>query len=154
MMRALFSLLAGGLAGSVYAHHSNDYHFDRNVDVTVSGTVKFFRFINPHARLLIDVTGEGGAVVTWDCEMGGAIGMKRRGWTDEVFQPGDEIVVQGFAARRNPTECYFDAAEMGDGRRITTSDSFDVDTPVRPAPADATLIDPDTPGFSHRPAGP
>jgi hypothetical protein len=123
------------------AHHSNDYHFDRNVGVTVRGTVNSFRFINPHSRLLVDVTNGHGEVVTWDCEMGAANGLKRRGWTDEVFLPGEEIVIQGFAARRNPTECYFDVAEMGDGRRITMADSFDEATTATAA-ARASLAAP------------
>ena len=52
----VFCLLLLGFVGSALAHHSNDYHFDRNVLVTVSGTVRAFRFINPHALILVDVT--------------------------------------------------------------------------------------------------
>ena len=148
-MKRVFLLFLSAFAGSAVAHHSNDYHFDRNVDVTVSGTVKAFRFINPHSRILVDVTGENGEVVTWDCEMAGANGLQRRGWTRDVFQPGDEIVIQGFAARRHPTECYFDVAEPGDGRRRRMSDSFDVDTPARAEPTVATLSDPGIPNFSR-----
>ena len=147
--KSFFLLTAGACAGSAFAHHSNDYHFDRNVGVTVTGTVNAFRFINPHARLLVDVTGENGETVTWDCEMAGANGLQRRGWTGDVFRPGDPIVVQGFAARRNETECYFDVAVLGDGRRIALSDSFDVDTPARAQPAAATLSDPNVPNFSR-----
>ena len=148
MNRALFAVVAGGLAGPVGAHHSNDYHFDPDVPVTVAGTVSAFRFINPHARLLIDVTGEDGAVVTWDCEMSGANSLMRRGWTQAVFQPGDAIVVEGIAARRNPTECYFHTAQFGDGRRLALRDSFDTDAPASPAPAAAALSDPDIPNFN------
>jgi len=138
MNRALFLILTGGLAGSVFAHHSNDYHFDPDVDVTVAGTVSAFRFINPHARLLIDVTSANGDIVTWDCEMSGANSLMRRGWTQEVFQPGEEIVVQGIAARRHPTQCYFHTAQLGDGRRIALRDSFETDA-VRPQPTPATV---------------
>ena len=144
-----FCLLLLGFVGSALAHHSNDYHFDRNVLVTVSGTVRAFRFINPHARILVDVTEEDGEVVTWDCEMAGANGLQRRGWTQDVFQPGDEIVIDGFAARRHETECYFDVAEIGDGLRIRMSDSFDADTLARVEPALAILSDPNIPNFSR-----
>ncbi len=130
MKISLPGLVFVGLIGSADAHHSNDYHFDRNVDVTVTGTVKEFRFINPHSRLVVDVAGEDGDVVTWDCEMGAANGLRRRGWTEEVFQRGEAIVIQGFAARRHATECYFDYADMEDGRRITMADSFDANIPV------------------------
>ena len=127
MKRTAMILAAGVIAVPAHAHHSNDYHFDRNVGVTVSGTVKMFRFINPHARLLVDVTGEDGSVAIWDCEMSGSNGLMRRGWTREVFRPGDEVVIQGFAARRHATECYFDTAEFADGRVIALGDSFDAD---------------------------
>ena len=68
MKSSVIGLMAVGFAAPAYAHHSNDYHFDRNVDVTVTGTVKEFRFINPHSRLVVDVVAENGDVVTWDCE--------------------------------------------------------------------------------------
>ena len=122
------------IAAGAVGHHSNDYHFDRNVDVTVSGTVNRFRFINPHSRLLVDVTNDDGEVVTWDCEMSAANGLRSNGWTDDVFRPGEEIVIQGFAARHSDTECYFDYAELGDGRRITMADRFDETSSVRPEP--------------------
>ena len=79
----------------------------------------------------MDVTGEDGSVVTWDCEMEAANGLRRRGWTTEVFQPGDEIVIQGFAARRHETECYFDTAELGDGRVIDMDESLGPSAPAR-----------------------
>lgn len=157
MKLSVIGLLSVGLAGPGYAHHSNDYHFDRNVDVTVTGTVKEFRFINPHSRLVVDVVAENGDVVTWDCEMGAANGLKRRGWTDEVFPSGQGIVIQGFAARRSATECYFDYADMEDGRHITTADSFDGTLPVSVVTAAPSVAAPrGVPDFTrvwHRVAG-
>ncbi len=142
-------LAAGLLAVSAHAHHSNDYHFDRNVGVTVSGTVKMFRFINPHARLLVDVAGEDGSVVTWDCEMAGSNGLMRRGWTRDVFRPGDEIVIRGFAARRHETECYFDIAEFSDGRVIALDDSFDPDAPAAERQVATVSLPEGVPNFSR-----
>ena len=150
-------LIVGAVAAPALAHHSNDYHFDRNMGVTVSGTVKMFRFINPHARLLVDVTGEDGTVVTWDCEMGGANVMRRRGWTQDVFRPGDEIVIQGIAARRHETECYFDSAEFADGRVIELDDSFDADAPAAERRVYGMPVPAGIPNFNgvwYRPGGP
>lgn len=149
MNRITAAFVAGMVAGTAHAHHSNDYHFDRNVGVTVSGTVKLFRFINPHARLLIDVTGDDGSVVTWDCEMSGSNGLMRRGWTRDVFRPGDDIVVQGFAARRHDTECYFETAEFADGRVIALSDRFDAEVPASAARAARAAVPADVPDFSR-----
>ncbi|MGI9259765.1 MAG: DUF6152 family protein [Gammaproteobacteria bacterium] len=162
MARHRLGCLSAGIsslfvAAAALGHHSNDYHFDRNVDVTVSGTVNQFRFINPHSRLLVDVTSDNGEVVTWDCEMGAANGLRRNGWTVDVFRPGADIVVQGFAARRSDTECYFDYADMGDGRRITMADRFDETSPVRPAQAATAAAPQGVPNFTRiwqrRPGG-
>ena len=149
MNRITAAVVAGMVAGSVHAHHSNDYHFDRNVDVTVSGTVKLFRFINPHSRLLIDVTGDDGSMVTWDCEMSGSNSLMRRGWTREVFQPGDEVVVQGFAARRHETECYFDTAEFADGRVVALDDYFGTGAPESAPRVARAAVPEGVPDFSR-----
>ena len=154
MVRRLFGYLSAGIpslfvAGSAFGHHSNDYHFDRNVDVTVSGKVNRFRFINPHSRLLVDVKSDDGDVVTWDCEMGAANGLRRNGWKDDVFRPGEDIVIQGFAARRSETECYFDYADMGDGRRITMVDRFDESSPIRPDATAVAVVPPGVPNFTR-----
>ncbi len=157
MNRMTAVLMAGVMASPAYGHHSNDYHFDSNVGVTVSGTVRTFRFINPHSRLLVDVTDEDGTVVTWDCEMAGANVMMRRGWTRQVFQPGDEIVVRGIAARRHETECYFDSAEFADGRIVALGDSFDADAPASERRTYGVSAPAGVPNFSrvwHRPGGP
>ena len=149
MKKAVLAMIAGMLAGAVQAHHSNDYHFDRNVSVTVSGTVKLFRFINPHSRLLIDVAGEDGTTATWDCEMAGSNVLMRRGWTPDVFPPGADVVIQGFAARRHATECYFDSAEFADGRILYLSDAFDSDAAGEERRASSTELPKGVPDFSR-----
>ena len=149
MNKVAAALMVGVLASVAHAHHSNEYHFDPDVGVTVSGTVRMFRFINPHARLLVDVTGDDGSVVTWDCEMAGSNGLMRRGWTENVFQPGDEIVIQGIAARRHETECYFDSAEFADGRVVTLGDIFDSDAPALEQHASNVPLPGGVPDFSR-----
>ena len=90
--------------------------------MTIAGTVKQFKFINPHAQVLVDVTDEDGEVETWVCEFRGANGLARTGWREDTFRPGQAIEITGFGARRRDTECYFDYAVMADGTRITHAD--------------------------------
>ena len=122
MKTMLFSLVLFGFLNSAYAHHSFGYHFDAEAVVTIAGTVKEFKFINPHAQVLVDVTDEDGEVVTWICEFRGATGLARTGWREDTFRPGQAIEITGFGARRRDTECYFDYAVMADGTRITHAD--------------------------------
>jgi len=142
-------LLVAGFTEWAYGHHSNDYHFDSEIGVTVEGTVTAFRFISPHARLILDAVDENGEIEAWDCELAAAVGLRRRGWTQDVFQPGDEIIIRGFAARRSDTECYFQTAEFNDGRRITMNDTFEreLQAPVRSVTS--TFSNSNTPNFSR-----
>ena len=101
---ALAALCAAGLgATAVLAHHSTNGIYNEDETVELTGTVNQWRFVNPHPSLLIDVVGDDGATQQWDVSYGGSAvtHLRRRGYTAETFQPGDVIVVRGFAARVN-----------------------------------------------------
>ena len=114
MKRSICCLCFIGFAASAYGHHSVSWHFDPDVEITIEGVIKDFKLVNPHSRLLLDVADEQGQVVTWDCELGGRSGAIRNGWTQELFQPGQQIVITGFPARRHATECYFESGVLED----------------------------------------
>ena len=63
-----------------FAHHSFAAQFDGNNTVTLDGTVKEFRFVNPHALAKIDVADDKGTVQEWTVEFDGRIsaGPRRR----------------------------------------------------------------------------
>ena len=94
-------------SSAVNAHHSMTWHFDREIEIELEGVVREFKLVSPHSRLLLDVTAEDGRVELWDCELNGASGSVRRGWTDAVFEPGQAIAISAYAARRNERECYY-----------------------------------------------
>jgi hypothetical protein len=137
MKTVLSSLALFGFLTSAYAHHSFGYHFDAEKEVTIAGTVREFKFINPHAQVLVDVTGEDGQTETWTCEFRGANGLARTGWREDTFLPGQALELTGFAARRRDTECYFDFAVMADGSRITHDDPLGGDLYLASADAAA-----------------
>ena len=105
-------------ATTAYAHHSFAYHFDLSKTVTIEGVVKEFRFINPHAHLIVYVANENGNTEEWDCAMGAANGLARNGWTKDLFVPGQVITITGPEARRNPTGCSYSVGVLADGTRI------------------------------------
>lgn len=96
-----FVLLFSAFSGVVMAHHSTRgiYHEDQEVEVT--GTVKAWKFINPHPYLTIEVEDDKGEVHEWDVSYGGAavVHLKRQGYTENTFKPGDVIIVKGKPAR-------------------------------------------------------
>ena len=81
------------LSGSVLAHHGDAGRYIEEV-VEITGTVVETQLINPHAILVLDVTDAGGKKVRWQAEMGGAQGLIRGGWTQDV-KPGTQVTLTG-----------------------------------------------------------
>ena len=117
-------LVAAGLAGTAYGHHSRNWHFDTDVEITIEGVVSEYRFVNPHSRLFVDVTDEQGNVQTWNCDLINAAAATRYGWTRELFQPGQRIVITANPPRRNENECFYLSGLLEDGTRIARVERF------------------------------
>ena len=82
-------------AGAAYAHHSAPVFYKVDERTTVSGTVTEFRFSNPHAILKLEVVGEGGAKQEWTAETTSPSILRRRGWSQASFKPGDKVKLEG-----------------------------------------------------------
>jgi hypothetical protein len=98
LSRLLLISLALGLTGqSVFAHHSTKGIYDESVELELTGTVKAWRFINPHPSLILAVVDENGVTHDWDVSYGGAavVHLQRRGYNADTFKAGDVIVVKG-----------------------------------------------------------
>ena len=95
MLRSgLFSVLVLA-AGSAYAHHSAPVFYKIDERMTLSGTVTEFRFTNPHAILKLEVVAENGEKQQWTAETTSPSILRRRGWSQESFKPGDKVKLEG-----------------------------------------------------------
>ena len=88
----LVLLLAGGGA---YAHHSAPVFYNVGERITVNGTVTEFRFANPHAILKLEVVGEDGEKQEWTAETTSPSVLRRRGWSQSSFMPGEKVKLEG-----------------------------------------------------------
>ncbi len=89
------SIVAASLAGSVpaSAHHSFAM-FDQAKVRTLKGTVKEFRWVNPHVSLFVLADGVGGgAAEVWSVELTSPGNLTRLGWNRRSFKPGDKVLV-------------------------------------------------------------
>lgn len=74
------------------AHHARP-EYDASSQISVTGTVKEFELINPHAWIHLSVTTREGETEDWSFE-GGSVGrLTRVGWTADMMKPGDEVKV-------------------------------------------------------------
>lgn len=117
--RVLVWALLVGMAwtGSLMAHHSPAV-FDRTREVKLTGTVKDFRWQNPHTWLEIDVPDDKGTVVTWGVEMTSPTYLARAGWRNNSVKPGDKVTVVVNPVRTGEPAGIFISITLPDGRTL------------------------------------
>ena len=93
------------------AHHSFAAEYDASNPVTLKGTVTKIEWTNPHARFYIDVKGADGGLTNWNMELASPNALQRNGWTRRSLNVGDEVTVEGSAAR--------DGSKMANARELT-----------------------------------
>ena len=119
------ALLAAGLAAATVlvflvpsepaaAHHAFSAEFDATKPVRLRGQVTKVEWVNPHAWIHIDVTGDDGTVTPWMVECGPPGALVRRGWKKNSVAPGTEVLVEGYQA--------IDGASRANGRDVTLPD--------------------------------
>ena len=79
-------------AGSALAHHSFAM-FDQSKIVAVQGTVKDFRWTNPHVFIQLLVKSQDGSDVEWSIEMTSPEHLVRVGWKPGSLKPGDKVTL-------------------------------------------------------------
>jgi hypothetical protein len=129
MKRASTLLVAAAgallLAGSAAAHHSFAAEFDRNMPITVTGTVTNVEWMNPHARFYIDAKDDAGKTVNWDFELASPNGLMRRGWNRNSMKIGDTVTVTGHRAKNNPLVGNASTVTLADGKRLFAGSSIE-----------------------------
>jgi len=117
---AVAALLATGIA---MGHHSFAAEYDANKPVTLKGTVTKVEWTNPHARFYVDVKDERGEVTNWNLELASPNVLVRNGWTRKSLSVGDEVTVQGSAAKDGSKMANARAVTLADGKRVFAGSS-------------------------------
>ncbi len=100
------------------AHHSFAAQFDRSKPVTLAGPVTKIDWINPHARLFVDVKDASGNVVNWEIELGAPAMLLRGGWTRSAVKIGETVSVSGFQAKDGSNLANASSVTLSDGKRV------------------------------------
>jgi hypothetical protein len=115
MSAALGVLLA---ALPALAHHSFAAEFDVKKPVTLKGKFVSMDWVNPHTQIHIEVTDADGKVTTWSCEALPPNVLYRQGWRKTTLKAGDEIEIEGFAAKDGTASMWTRSVKTPDGHRL------------------------------------
>jgi hypothetical protein len=114
-------LAAAGLflvSGPVLAHHGRS-NYDVTSPATVKGIVTEFEWVNPHALIHLDVTGENGNVEKWVAETNSPNTLSRQGWNRNTVKTGDQITLVGHRVKGGANYINFSKITFADGRVLS-----------------------------------
>jgi len=116
VLGAGLGLLVGALPA--LAHHSFAAEYDEKKPVKVTGTVRKVEWTNPHSRMYLDVKDANGTVTVWNFEFGSPNHLFRAGWTRNTVKEGDQITVEGYAAKDGSHLAQTRLVTLADGKKV------------------------------------
>ena len=98
---AVVGIFVLALSSVAATHHGAAGLFDVSQTVEVTGSVKMWRFVNPHPILVLEVTDQHGQTADWDIYFGpsAAAILQRRGYAPDTFTFGETLAVTGHLAK-------------------------------------------------------
>ena len=100
----LAAVTAQAMLLSAWAHHSHgNYQMTEYTHLT--GTVKEFHWINPHAWIHLEVTNDNGQAAVWALEAAGSTTLRGLGLTQDSIKAGDTVSVRCHQLRDGSNGC-------------------------------------------------
>lgn len=116
------------VAKSVLAHHS-PVMFDRGKKQTITGTVKEFSWVNPHASIQLEVANAQGQTEVWGVEMNSPNNLVKQGWKSTILKGGDKVQVVGNPLREADQHgLLFLSIKLPDGRVLGDKWTEDIES--------------------------
>src|SRR5262245_63030014 len=108
---------------SALAHHSNSaYQVDKII--TLEGTVKEWKWMNPHTWLILEVTGADGKKQEWAVEGRPPGILGRAGWSGDILKPGERVTVHASPAKNGDPEAIIARVTKADGTVLGNQPNF------------------------------
>jgi uncharacterized protein DUF6152 len=86
------------IPGTAQAHHGW-VDFDEKAELSVSGTVTAFYFVNPHCVVEFDVKDEKGGIQKWQGEFASKLELSRKGWNPASLEAGEQLTFIGHPSK-------------------------------------------------------
>ena len=115
LLACLALVVALGASLPTVAHHSTA-NFDMTKTTTLTGTVTYFAFTNPHSYFDMDVTDKKGQLQHYKIFTVAKVVMTRNGWTIGDLKAGDKVTVLGNPDRKQPEYLYLQKITFASGK--------------------------------------
>jgi hypothetical protein len=109
-----------GASAAAWAHHSGAM-FDRARTLEISGVVKEFLWINPHASFKVEVQDARGETKLWYIEMNGVSNLVHEGWKRSTIKPGDKVTVTVNPLRDGRPGGWYLGITLASGAKLGTT---------------------------------
>src|SRR5215831_18380511 len=116
--RLLLILMLITFERAAMSHHAFSPVYDSQHEITVTGVVTEFKFVNPHAMMSMDVTDSSGKVTKWTVEFAGRLNLSNVGWTSESIKSGDRVTVTGNPTWTGSDRMFFRKLLRADGTEL------------------------------------
>jgi len=115
------------VAKSVLAHHS-PVMFDRAKKQTITGTVKEFSWVNPHASIQLEVANAQGQTEVWGVEMNSPNNLVKQGWKSTIIKGGDRVSIVINPLRTGEHGGSFVSIKLPDGKVLGDKWTEDIES--------------------------
>jgi len=112
------------------AHHGAAA-YDVGREIVVTGTVREWRWTNPHTRIHLSVRRADGALELWDAEGPPLTWAEQRGWSNGTLRTGETVSLVLYPSRSAPHAGLVKRIERATGEVLPVSRPWLDDRPSR-----------------------
>ena len=105
--------------GPGFAHHGIAIYQEAK-EITVSGSVTYFDFVNPHALVYLNVKQSDGTNAKWQGQLTSPNNLARVGWTRRSLQMGEQVTIIGYPAKNGANSMWIRRIVKSDGTELPT----------------------------------
>jgi hypothetical protein len=114
LLKLLAPLLV--LVGAAASAHHSTANFDRTKEQTITGTVSYFGFTNPHSFIDLDVPDATGKTEPYKVFTPGRVLLVRYDWKPGDLKAGDKVTITGNPDRKDHHFMYLLKVKFANGK--------------------------------------